>query len=179
MQGRDESDVGVLGERVAQCERAVGGTSRSGIGRTPSSSSGGSGAVSPARDRRRKRPGLGAGPSLVIGAVISAVLGRRHRDLVFGPDIPAFEPQDARAVDADKCAGAGDLGGGVDDGALVKCGQRRLDLGEAVIDLFRDVVRLGVGLFQFVELDPEGLVSGRLFGERALLSDQTPQIVDP
>lgn len=181
MQRCDEGDVGVLGERVAQRQRAVGGQlGDEPVGDRPHAlvlfgrlrrgldRSGGIGLVGD--------PGLRAGSGLV--AAIYAVIGRRDGDFVFGPDIAAFDPQGARPVDADKGAGARNLSRVVNDRPLLEGGQRGLDLGNALIDLLRDFVRLDVSLLQLVELSPESFIGGRLlFGERTLLADQAAEIV--
>ncbi len=119
-----------------------------------------------------------AGPGLLGGAVIRGGLRRHDRRLVFRPDIAPFDPQGPRAVNADKRAGASDLGRVEDDRTLLKGRERRLDLRQPLVDLLRDLVRFGVALLELVELGPEGVVGGRLLrGQRALLAGETAEIV--
>ena len=180
MHCRDEGCVRIIGKRIAQRQRAV--CSQLGdepVGDRPH-------ALVLFGLRRGIRRGVvvggdargGAGPGLLGIAIARAFVRRRERRLVFGPEIAAFDSQGPRAVDADEGPGAGDLGWVEDDGPLLESGQRRLDLGKPLVDLLRNLIRLGVSLFQLVELGPEGVVSSHLFlRQRTLLPDKAAQIV--
>jgi hypothetical protein len=92
-----------------------------------------------------------------IAAITIDRLGRR---LVLRSDIAAFNPEIPLAVDADEHARARHFGGIVDRGTLLECGERSLDLAEALVDLLREVVGLGVFLLEAVKLCPQGLAAG-------------------
>ena len=103
---------------------------------------------------------------------------RVDRTLVLGTDIAAFDPQAARAVDADEGASARDLLGVEDLRAIVELVERRLDLAEPLIDFLWQLVGLGVGLLQTVHLGLQRIARRLLLaGERTLLAAQLPQAV--
>ena len=155
VQRRHEGDVRIVGDRVAQRQGAVGGElGDEPIGDWPHA------LVLLGQLGRGIHRRLGvvvgggsrAGPGLLGIAIARAVLRRRHRRLVFGPDVAALDPQGPRAINADDGTGAGDLGRVVDDRALVESGQRGLDLGEPLVDFLRDLV-LGELLDRDASLD--------------------------
>ena len=87
---------------------------------------------------------LRAGDRHLAAAFGLATRDRFNRRLVLGPDEAALDAQRALAVDADEDAGTGDLGRIVADGPVFECRHGGLDLAEALIDLVRQFVGLGI-----------------------------------
>ena len=155
VQHRDERRVGIVGQRVAQRERPMGGQlgdetigqrldavvflRRFGVGRRCVAADG---------DHRALHGAVGFG---ALGRFAVGIALGFDRSLVFGPDIAALDAQSAIGIDADEDAGAGDLGGIVDHRAVVERFERRLDLAEPLVDLVGQL--LGLGVFRLQPVD--------------------------
>jgi hypothetical protein len=83
-------------------------------------------------------------------------LGFRNCWFVLGTDVAALDPQRTRSINADEDAGARDLIRIICDRPFVERRKSHLDLSQALIDLFGEVVDFSVVLLETVVLGPQG-----------------------
>ena len=169
MQRREEGDVRMPADRLAQRQRAIGGEfGEQLVGQRAKAF------VLFLRglgvDRRRRR---------LLRPPERRCSGRRCRDAVFAfvdddlrlgerrfvlrADIAALDAKLAGTVDADEGAGAGDIFGGIDDRALLESLERRFDLGKPGVDLLGDLVGVRIGRLELVGFGTKRLARRRFF----------------
>ena len=98
---------------------------------------------------------------LSIDLGVAAIDGNRR--LVFGPHIATGDHDVAVAIHADEDPGASDVGGIVDDRALLEGIESFLDLAQALIDLVRQLVGAVILRLEPIVFRAQRLAFGPLF----------------
>ncbi len=166
MQRRLEGDVRISAERLAQRQRAIGGElGEQSIGQGPQAFILfflGRRGLNRGVDRRGGLGGRRHRRRIRVDAFVSrGDLGVLNRRFVLWADIAALDAKTSGTVDAHEGAGARDILGRIDDGALLEGLQRRLDLGKTGVDLLRKLVCFRIGRLKLIRLRTQRLARGQ------------------
>ncbi len=182
VQGGEEGHVGMLAERLAECQRAMRGQlGHQSVGNRTHALV----LLRLGRDlgRRLHRIGVALDPRRHDRRLVAVRARHRlrfrfrlDRQLILRPDVTALDAQTASRVDADEGARPGDLVRLEHRRPILQGGQRRLDLAKPPVRLLAQLLGVGVLGLDAVVLAAKRVARGRLlFGQGRGLAPELAQ----